>query len=299
MKLDTLFSPMKIGSCEIPNRLVVPAMVTNYCNLEGTITERYLRYMEEKARGGWGLLITEDYCVQENRKGYTRIPGLWNDGQIEGNKDLTAAVHAHGSKIFCQMYHPGRQVMPQSTFGLDLVAPSATTCPACQGPARDMTIDEIATLVDDFGSAAGRAKEAGFDGIELHCAHGYLLAEFLSPAINRRVDQYGGCFANRVRIVDEIIVSMRERVGEDFPIIVRVSSDDLVPGGRTIAETLQLCRHLEEVGFDAINCSNGMYASKPTDQVIAPHVHPARRQHGPLRPHQAGREHPRHPLQPR
>ena len=270
MKLDTLFSPMKIGSCEIPNRLVVPAMVTNYCNLEGTITERYLRYMEEKARGGWGLLITEDYCVQENRKGYTRIPGLWNDGQIEGNKDLTAAVHAHGSKIFCQMYHPGRQVMPQSTFGLDLVAPSATTCPACQGPARDMTIDEIATLVDDFGSAAGRAKEAGFDGIELHCAHGYLLAEFLSPAINRRVDQYGGCFANRVRIVDEIIVSMRERVGEDFPIIVRVSSDDLVPGGRTIAETLQLCRHLEEVGFDAINCSNGMYASKPTDQVIAP-----------------------------
>lgn len=238
MKLDTLFSPMKIGSCEIPNRLVVPAMVTNYCNLEGTITERYLRYMEEKARGGWGLLITEDYCVQENRKGYTRIPGLWNDGQIEGNKDLTAAVHAHGSKIFCQMYHPGRQVMPQSTFGLDLVAPSATTCPACQGPARDMTIDEIATLVDDFGSAAGRAKEAGFDGIELHCAHGYLLAEFLSPAINRRVDQYGGCFANRVRIVDEIIVSMRERVGEDFPIIVRVSSDDLVPGGRTIAETL-------------------------------------------------------------
>ncbi len=270
MKLDTLFSPMKIGSCEIPNRLVVPAMVTNYCNLEGTITERYLRYMEEKARGGWGLLITEDYCVQKNRKGYTRIPGLWNDGQIEGNKDLTAAVHAHGSKIFCQMYHPGRQVMPQSTFGLDLVAPSATTCPACQGPARDMTIDEIATLVDDFGSAAGRAKEAGFDGIELHCAHGYLLAEFLSPAINRRVDQYGGCFANRVRIVDEIIVSMRKRVGQDFPIIVRVSSDDLVPGGRTIAETLQLCRHLEEVGFDAINCSNGMYASKPTDQVIAP-----------------------------
>ena len=134
MKLDTLFSPMKIGSCEIPNRLVVPAMVTNYCNLEGTITERYLRYMEEKALGGWGLLITEDYCVQENRKGYTRIPGLWNDGQIEGNKDLTAAVHAHGSKIFCQMYHPGRQVMPQSTFGLDLVAPSATTCPHARAP---------------------------------------------------------------------------------------------------------------------------------------------------------------------
>lgn len=270
MALDTLFSPMKIGSCEIPNRLVVPAMVTNYCNLEGTITERYLRYMEEKAKGGWGLLITEDYCVQENRKGYTRIPGLWNDGQVAGNVELTDAVHAHGAKIFCQMYHPGRQVMPQSTFGLELVAPSATTCPACQGLAREMTVDEIHQLVDDFGSAAGRAKEAGFDGVELHCAHGYLLAEFLSPAINRRVDEYGGCLANRVRIVDEIIAAMRERVGDNFPIIVRISSDDLVPGGRTIAETLQLCRHLEEAGFDAINCSNGMYASAPTDQVIAP-----------------------------
>ena len=270
MKLDTLFSPMNIGSCEIPNRLVVPAMVTNYCNLEGTITPRYLRYMEEKAKGGWGLLITEDYCVQKNRKGYTRIPGLWNDDQIAGNVELTAAVHKHGSKIFCQMYHPGRQVMPQSTFGMPLQAPSSTTCPACQGLAEEMTVDEIHQLVADFGTAAGRAKQAGFDGVELHCAHGYLLAEFLSPAVNRRVDQYGGCFNNRVRIVDEIIAAMREQVGEDFPIIVRVSSEDLVPGGRTIAETLQLCRHLEEVGFDAINCSNGMYASKPTDQVIAP-----------------------------
>ena len=270
MKLDTLFSPLKIGSCEIPNRLVVPAMVTNYCNHEGTVTERYLRYMEEKAKGGWGLLITEDYCVQEGRKGYTRIPGLWNDGQIAGNRELTDAVHAHGSKIFCQMYHPGRQVMPQATCGLPVVAPSATTCPACQALAQEITVEEIHQLVADFGSAAGRAEKAGFDGVELHCAHGYLLAEFLSPAVNRRVDEYGGCFENRVRIVDEILAAMRAQTGPDFAITVRLSSDDLVPGGRTIAETLQLCRHLEEVGFDAINCSNGMYASAPTDQVIAP-----------------------------
>lgn len=270
MKLDTLFSPFKIGSCEIKNRLVVPAMVTNYCNLEGTITERYLRYMEEKAKGGWGLLVTEDYCVQQNRKGYTRIPGLWNDGQIEGNKTLTQTVHQYGTKIFCQMYHPGRQVMPQSTFGMETVAPSPTTDPACQSPARAMTVDEIHQLVADFGSAAGRAKVAGFDGVELHCAHGYLLAEFLSPAINKRVDEYGGCFDNRVRIVDEIIAAMREQVGPDFPIQVRISSEDFVPGGRTIAETLQLCRHLEEVGFDSINCSNGMYASPATEAVIAP-----------------------------
>ena len=270
MKLDTLFSPFKIGSCEVPNRLVVPAMVTNYCTLDGIITERYVKYMEEKAKGGWGLLITEDYAVQEGRKGYTRIPGLYNDEQIAGNVELVDAVHAHGSKIFCQMYHPGRQVMPQAAGDLEVVAPSSTTCPACQTLAREMTSDEIHQVVADFGAAAGRAQKAGFDGVELHCAHGYLLAEFLSPAINRRVDEYGGSFCNRVRIVDEILAAMREQVGADFPIIVRLNSDDLVPGGRTIAESLQLCRHLEEVGFDGINCSNGMYASKPTDQVIAP-----------------------------
>ncbi|MFR3923960.1 MAG: hypothetical protein ACLTXI_01355 [Collinsella sp.] len=167
------------------------------------------------------------------------------------------------------MYHPGRQVMPQSTFGRPRRA-QRHHLPRMPGPRSRHDHRRDRHPRGRLQLAAGRAKEAGFDGIELHCAHGYLLAEFLSPAINRRVDQYGGCFANRVRIVDEIIVSMRERVGEDFPIIVRVSSDDLVPGGRTIAETLQLCRHLEEVGFDAINCSNGMYASKPTDQVIAP-----------------------------
>ena len=160
--------------------------------------------------------------------------------------------------------------MPQSTFSMPIVAPSATTCPACQGLAVEISVDEIHQLVADFGTAAARAQKAGFDGVELHCAHGYLLAEFLSPAVNRRVDEYGGCFDNRVRIVDEIIDAMRAATGEDFPICVRISRDDLVPGGRTIAETLQLCRHLEEVGFDAINCSNGMYASAPTDQVIAP-----------------------------
>lgn len=270
MKFDTLFSPFTIGNCEIPNRLVVPAMVTNYCNDEGTITERYLKYMEEKAKGGWGLLITEDYCVQEGRKGYTRIPGLWNDDQVAGNVELCDAVHAHGSKIFCQMYHPGRQVMPQASCGLQVLAPSSTTCPACQSLAQEMSVDQIHQLVADFGAAAGRAKKAGFDGVELHCAHGYLLAEFLSPAVNRRVDQYGGCFENRVRIVDEILAAMREACGADFPIIARINTDDLVPGGRTIAESIVLARHMEGVGFDGINASNGMYASRANDQVIAP-----------------------------
>ena len=270
MKLDTLFSPFRIGTCEIPNRLVVPAMVTNYCNADGTITDRYIRYMEEKARGGWGLIITEDYCVEPNGKGYSRIPGLYNDEQIEGSKRLCDTIHKYDSKIFCQMYHPGRQTTPVANNNTTPYAPVNDKDPMCRFQAREMTVDEIHQIVADFGAAAGRAKIAGFDGVELHCAHGYLLAEFLSPSANRRVDEYGGCFDNRVRIVDEIMAAMREQVGPDFPIQVRISSDDLVSGGRTIAETLELARHLEEIGFDAINCSNGMYASKAVDQIIAP-----------------------------
>ena len=270
MKLDTLFSPMKIGSVEIPNRFVVPAMVMNYCTHDGMITDKYVAYMEEKAKGGWGLIITEDYCVQPAGKGYSRIPGLWKEEHVESSRRVTEAVHKHGSKIFAQMYHPGRQTTPVANGGETPVAPSATKDPLCQFQAREMTVDEIHQLVEDFGTAARRAKDAGFDGVELHCAHGYLLAEFLSPAVNKRVDEYGGCFDNRVRIVDEIMAAMRRQVGSDFPIQVRFSSMDFVKGGRTEAESYELCCHFEEIGFDAIHVSNGMYASHAKEQIIAP-----------------------------
>ena len=268
--LDQLFSPMKIGTCEIKNRLVVPAMVVDYNTEDGFITEKYLKYMEEKARGGWGLIITEDFMVQEGRKGYNYIAGMWDDKFIEGATELTRRVHAQGSKIFCQMYHPGYQVTPLTAAGIGAVAPSNTKSPACQVPAREMTVDEIHQLVADFGQAARRARESGFDGVEIHGAHGYLLAEFLSPAVNRRVDEYGGCFENRVRIVDEIIASIREQVGPDYPVQIRISTKDFVEGGRTEAETYELAAHLEEVGFDAIHASNGMYQSAPREAIIAP-----------------------------
>ena len=107
--MTELFTPAKIGNCVIPNRLIVPAMVMNLCTEDGMITERYIKYIEEKAKGGWGMVITEDYAVNENAKGYKFIPGLYNDEQIEGNRKLTETVHKYDTKLFCQMYHPGRQ----------------------------------------------------------------------------------------------------------------------------------------------------------------------------------------------
>lgn len=212
-----LFTPYKVGNCEVPNRLVVPAMVTNYCTEDGFLTERYMKYIEEKAKGGWGMIITEDYSVTPHGKGYQYIPGFYKDEHVELNKELTKMVHSYGSTIFCQMYHPGRQSSHFVNGGVQPIAPSATKDPICMDLAREMTVEEIHILVNEFAEAARRCKESGFDGIELHCAHGYLLAEFLSSYVNKRTDEYGGCFDNRVRIVDEILAAMREKVG-DFPI---------------------------------------------------------------------------------
>ena len=265
-----LFSPMKIGSCTIPNRLAVPAMVTNFCTEDGLVTDRFVRYLEEKAKGGWGLIITEDYAVNPNAKGYRFIPGLYNDAQLGGNRKLTETIHRYDSKIFCQIYHPGRQSTHFVNGGVQPIAPSATMDPLLQEMPREMTVEEIHGVVADFASCARRCKEAGFDGIEIHAAHGYLISEFLSPYTNKRVDQYGGCFDNRARFLDEIYAAVRKEVGADFPVTVRISVNEYLLGGRTEAESFVLARHCEELGFDAIHVSNGMYASPATRQIIAP-----------------------------
>lgn len=269
--ITELFTPKKIGKCEIPNRLVVPAMVTNYCTEDGKITDRYIKYIEEKAKGGWGLIITEDYAVNEHAKGYQFIPGLYRDDQIEGNRKLTETVHKYASKIFCQMYHPGRQSSHRVNGNVQPDAPSAITDVMSGGDLpHELTVDEIHQIVKDFGSTAKRVKESGFDGIEIHAAHGYLISEFLSPFTNKRTDEYGGCFENRTRFFDEIYAEIRKNVGEDFPVQVRISGNEYLLGGRTAADTYELVRHMNELGVDAIHVSNGMYATRPERQIIAP-----------------------------
>ncbi|MEL7657754.1 MAG: FAD-dependent oxidoreductase, partial [Bacillota bacterium] len=245
--------------CVIPNRLVVTAMVTNFNNEDGTLTEQFIKYHEEKAKGGWGLIITEDYAVSPNAKGYKFIGGLYNDDQIESSKRLTNTIHKYDSKIFCQIYHPGRQASHFVNGGVQVVAPSAIPCPWCRELPREITVDEIHEIIGQFGDTALRAKKAGFDGVEVHSAHGYLLAQFLSPYSNKRVDEYGGCFENRIRILKEVIADIRSKVGADFPVIVRISGDESVEGGRTIAETRALAIEIEDMGFDAIHVSSGVY----------------------------------------
>ena len=186
-----LFSPLKIGSVEIPNRLVVSPMVTDYCNQDGTATERYIAYHEAKAKGGWGLIITEDYAVDPSGKGFSCVAGLWNDSQIASHAELTKRVHQYKNKIFAQIYHCGRQTVSAIT-GCQPLAPSPVPCPAMQELPKELPVDEIEKIVGQFGDTALRAKKAGFDGVEIHGAHGYLISEFMSPYSNKRTDEYGG-----------------------------------------------------------------------------------------------------------
>ncbi len=254
-----VFQEGQIGNCKIKNRLAVTAMVSNYCDSNGYATERYIRYHEEKAKGGWGLIITEDYAINENAKGYECVAGLYLDAQIEGHKKLTDTVHQYGSRIFAQIYHPGKQSSSNVNGGVQPVAPSAIPCPWCREQPREMTIEEIDRIVEDFGTCAFRVKQAGFDGIELHAGHGYLLAEFMSHYINKRTDKYGGCLDNRVRIIKECLDSIRRNVGADFPVMIRFSADEDMPGGRDIAETRVIAKLFEEWGFDALHVSSGVY----------------------------------------
>lgn len=266
-----VFEPMKINGLELKNRIVVSAMVTNYCTPDGNATEKFIAYHEHKAKGGWGLIITEDYAVTPAAGGFVNLPGLWEDGQIESHRKLTERVHAAGGKIAAQIYHAGRETSSAVT-GVQPVAPSAVREPSMPETPRELTIPEIHTLVEQFGDCAKRAKAAGFDAVEVHGAHGYLVGAFASPFSNKRSDEYGGTIRNRARFGMEIIRNIKEKCGEDYPVLYRISSVEYVPGGLDIEESKVIARLMEEAGADCIHCSQGVYAS--THTIIPPSVFP-------------------------
>lgn len=270
--LDKLFSPITINGKTIKNRFVVPAMVMNFCNEDGTCTERFTAYHEGKAKGGFGMIITEDMAVAPLGKGAPCLPGLWNDGQIEGFKEFTERIHKYDTVIIAQIYHAGRQTSKE-LIGEEPWAPSAIPCPLNSGSVpHEMTIDEIKETVSCFGDSALRAKKAGFDGIEIHGAHGYLVAQFLSPYSNKRTDRYGGPLQNRMRFALEIIGDIKRKCGEDFIIGFRISSDEYVTGGRNIEDTKTIVPYLEQAGISYIHVTAGVYRS--SDYIIPPMYFP-------------------------
>jgi len=253
---EKLFQPIKIGNLELKNRLIVPPMVVNFCTPDGMVTERFIKYHEAKAKGGWGLITIEQCPVIKAGKGHPGQPGLWSDEHIEGLSKLTERVHAAGAKISVQINHAGRQTMSFIT-GTQPVAPSAIKDPLLPETPRELTIGEIHEIVKQFGDAALRAKKAGFDMVEEHAHASYLIASFLSPTSNKRTDQYGGSLLNRARFALEVLKSMREKVGPDFPIMFRFSADELIDGGLSIGDTIAIAQMVEEAGINALDVSVG------------------------------------------
>ncbi len=274
MKFQHLFQEGTIGGAPIRNRFVVPAMVLNYCTEDGYPTERYFAYHEEKSRGGWGLIITQDYAIEPRGKGYSHIPGLWEDAQVEPHAELPKRVHKFGASIFAQIYHAGRQTN-DAIMGMQPVAPSAIPCPTKKQMPHVLSVAEVEELVRKFGDCARRCKEAGFDGVEVHGAHGYLIAQFMSAYSNKRTDHYGGTVPNRARFALEIVQDIKKKAGDDFPIVFRISGDEFVPGGRGIEETKAICMMLEQEGVHSIHVSAGVYGSRHrvVPPARMPHAH--------------------------
>ncbi|MBP2033985.1 2,4-dienoyl-CoA reductase-like NADH-dependent reductase (Old Yellow Enzyme family)/thioredoxin reductase [Clostridium algifaecis] len=255
---QNMFKPGKIGNLEIKNSLVVPPMLSEYADEDGNFTERYIRYYEEKAKGGFGLIIAEDNAVEARGAGFTKLAGLWYDSQIEKHKEFTSRIQAYGAKIFVQIYHAGREAS-KSIIGKQPVAPSPVHDPAIFEIPHELTLEEVIELEDKFVDSIVRAQKAGYDGIELHGAHGYLINQFVPPFSNKRTDIYGGNLINRLRFPLNIINKAYEKVGRDFVITYRISADEFVEGGLTIEDSKIIAPILEAAGIKAIHVSGAVY----------------------------------------
>lgn len=268
-----LFEPFWIRGLEIPNRIVMPAMTTRLAMPDGTVTPELIQYYLARAEGGAGLVTVEMGSPEPRGRHRAREIGLWDDRFVPGLQMLTSKLKAAGARAAIQIGHAGGHTR-QDVTGYSPVAPSALSHVVHEIDTRTvvpeaLTRVDIRTLIRSFAEAAERMKRAGFDLVELHGAHGYLIAQFLSPLDNHRTDDYGGSLRNRARFALEVVEACRERVG-DFPLIFRLSADEYAPGGLTLEEARELSRWLVEARVDALHVSAGCYRSLPSGAIMIP-----------------------------
>ncbi|MEH7247550.1 NAD(P)/FAD-dependent oxidoreductase [Neobacillus niacini] len=254
-----LFSPLKIGSLELKNRIVKAPQSTGLSNRDGTVSERLVRHYKELARGGTGLIIVEYTYIdnEASKSAYCQL-GISDNEHIAGLSWLVSSIHDAGAKAGIQIEHCGRQKFLGTP---PIKAPSRIPWPTLYEQTgvvpEELIIEEIKQIVDSFGDAAKRAQTAGFDLVEIHAAHGYLITNFLSPHTNKRTDLYGGSLENRMRFLLEVIKNVKAKVGEKFPITMRINGTDYEPDGITIDETIEVCKQAEQLGIFAFHVSGG------------------------------------------
>ncbi len=254
-----LLSPVTEGKLQPHNRLVLPPMATSKAEPDGGMSDALLAYYDEKSRGGAiGLVITEHCYI--TRQGMNRVgqPSIADDGTIDGWRRLVGIVRDNGSKVAMQINHAGGACSTAATE-LEVVSASDIAVPLGRDEAcRSLTHAEIDTVVDQFAAAARRVQEAGFDGVEIHAAHGYLLNQFFSPLTNERTDEYGGDVAGRLKMHLEVVEAVRRAVGEEFPILLRLGACDYMEGGISLDDSTIAAVELERAGVDMLDITGGL-----------------------------------------
>ncbi len=254
-----LFSPIQIGNKTAKNRLLMSAMSINFgVDDRGRVTEQLTEYFAARAKGGTGMLLVGGGAVHPTGLELPDLPALWDDDAIPALKRMVAAVRSHGAAFGVQLMHGGRQ-----SYHDNKVAPSAIPAPAVvKGIPRALTPEAIEELINAFGDAARRCRESGFDFIEIHAAHGYLINQFLAPNANLRKDQYGGSFENRTRFLMALLDNIRQKAGADFSVGIRINGDDYIENGWGLEEALELAGILEQKGAAYLHVSAGVYGSR-------------------------------------
>lgn len=260
-QFELLFSPMKIKGVSLRNRIVLPPMNTNFAEVDGSVSERFKKYYVERGKGGAGLLIVSSAYIDPAAKKRVGALLLHEDRFIPKLKEFTDAIHKTGAKVLQQLNHNGRLLtsskeLKTAVTGVS-VGPSAIPHLSTGEIPRVLTVEEIKELIEKFGQAARRAKEAGFDGVELHGTHGYLINQFFSLYSNRRTDEYGGNLEKRMRFPLEVYHRVRELTGNNFLICYRVNAREFAPIETPLEDVIKLCQSLEKEGVDLIHVSAG------------------------------------------
>ena len=255
--MSILFTPTKIGCLSLKNRFVCSATVESMVSEDNRLTDKYLKHYLRLSQGGVGLIIPGNYFVNKTGVAVDKNLVLDNDSVINDLRKLTEMVHEYDARIIAQLNHGGRQCDP-GTIGQAPLCPSRVKDRLTGVRPREITTIEIAQIIEAFAKAASRVKHAGFDGVQLNAAHGYLINEFLSARTNRRKDNWGGSLENRMRFLLEIYQAIRNEVGKAFPVLVKINAQDNIKNGVTLPESIALSKKLDEMGIDAIEISGGI-----------------------------------------
>lgn len=258
MKFRAMFQPIEIGNMTVKNRFVVPPMGNNFANTDGTMSEQSVAYYAARAKGGFGLITIEATVVHPDAKGGPRKPCLYDDTMIESFRKVIDACHAYGAKVSIQLQNAGPEGNAKNA-GAPIKAASSIKTQCGRDIPETLTTEEIYELIEGYGAAAERALKAGADAVEVHMAHGYLVNSFLSPRTNKRVDEFGGCFENRMRFSRLIIEKIREKVGDQLALLVRINSADEVLGGNDVHDSAAIAAYLEDCGIDALHVSRAVH----------------------------------------